>query len=177
MSLLQTYKEYQIHALTKEQYRTLSLVDKEEGQLGLAYDDSASDYFFDIDTEESIDLFLDEARIVYVNNDQLKLASPVSLRELVLSASGSAKYHKRYKYRDFFQGGLSKLTKNQVVYKNLEISRLTGRLKGMLACCECGEPGCYSQYAWIEDNCCYVLFDYRIARLLVVEFFPFCFYV
>jgi len=176
MSLFKTYEEPQIHELTDKEFRSLSLSDSCDGEQGIAInDDEIDDKELSLldNTEETINYFLDQARIVCVKGGKMNLLSTKSVREMILSEKQNAIYEKCYKFDDISQFSGGTTIQPSELQKNLQKLKLTGNLTGMAFCCSCGIPFCSARYAWVEDRCCYVLIDCIGSDVMKIDFFPF----
>jgi len=176
MSLLKTYEESQFHELTNEEFRALSLSDCKGGEQGIAVNDDVMDekeLSLLYNTEDTINYYLKQARIICVKDGEMNLLSTKSLREMVFAEKQNAVYEKRYKFDDISQISGGTCIQPQDLQKNLHDIKLTGNLTGMVVCCNCGIPNCSAQYAWIEDRCCYVLIDCIGSNVMKIDFFPF----
>ncbi len=148
----------------------------EAGTLVLVFDEEASDFFFQYDPQTDLNLFLERARLARIGPESastLVLLTTDPLREVLLAAlpeikadSGKEK-RPRWPFRRLYSFPATRLT------QAARAALLSPRsFCGLVGVCRCGEPGCGSSYAWIEE--CTVLLGVEIHgnRLDKIWLFP-----
>ena len=127
--------------------------------VALACDASASDLDFEYEPEASLNTFLDDTYVVTYLRDPapaLALADSAPLREVLLRALPEAVMHlpklpmtKKRWYEPREHWSFMGTVPTETARKALQF---TGAFYGLAGICRCGEIGCGSSYAWIQDR-------------------------
>jgi hypothetical protein len=135
----------------------------------LIYDESVSDFDFEYQPQQDIELFLQHAhfagisagRLVACQEDLFGVAAQQPLLESppVLVVDPETVLPPPLEY-------------NPVARAFAEIGR-ESEWRGLLTLCSCGIGFCFSQYAWVRESLCISLFTINSARFAAVEWLPF----
>ena len=150
-------------------------IEEDFSRLFLSYDSSLSDFFFEFDTENDINTFLQNAYLTnfYPKTGKIKLIPDfdITLDKLLLN--------KRHQIDNILQFEKEKFPTEQKIFtdvlnqNSLDTLFKTGDFKGLIACCECGEQGCSSQYIWATDFIGLISFHIFAAEFVRVCLYPF----
>lgn len=150
-------------------------IEDDFSRLFLCYDSSLSDYFFEFEPENDINKFLQNAYLVNFcpKTGKIKLIPNLNL------TLDKLLFNNRLQIENIVQFEKEKFpikqeTLTDVLNQNsLQTLCATGNFKGLIACCECDEPGCSSQYLWAADFIGLICFHVFAAEFVRVSLFPF----
>ena len=150
-------------------------IDEEFSRLFLSLDSSLSDYFFEFEPQEDIDIFIKNSYLTHFfpKTGKIKLIKDFDkpLSDLLPK--------KRFEITDLSQIEKSKFCEQQVTFSDplnessVDTLIKTGNFKGQISCCECGESGCSSEYLWAEGNFGLASFHILAAELRAVRLYSF----
>lgn len=134
------------------------------------HDEGVSNFFFEFEPEEDIELFLQHAHLGCKDGDGL-LASREDLASLAVPLA--AVWESPPVLPVPAEGELTAPLRFVSQQAAFEAIRRGGRWRGMITCCSCGIAGCFSQDAWVERGLCLVLLTIKGATLVEVDLLPF----
>jgi len=179
----------EIFELTNDQFTQLSLtgetvtdfipaknyqIDDEVFTVLLSFDGSLSDYFFEFEPEDDINIFINHSYITHFfpKTGKVKLIKglELSLNDLLKKSQANdnittIQKNEFIKQRDLFDDGL---LEDSVIKLTT-----TGNFKGQISCCACGEAGCKSEYLWAENYIGLISFKLLAGGLQLVTLYPF----
>jgi hypothetical protein len=123
-------------------------------KLFLAFDGSLSNYFFEFDPKADIDIFIKNS---YLTNFFPKSGKINLIKDLDKPLI------------DLLPGKRDEITGLPV----FELLTSSGNFKGQISCCDCGEPGCSSEYLWADNYIGLASFHIIAAALQEVRLYPF----
>ena len=151
-------------------------IDENFSRLFLSVNGSLSNYFFEFEPEKDIDIFIDNAYLTnfYPKTGKVKLIDGYAepLKVLLPRKAPENKDIAVFEKSHFLQ---EEITFNNVLIEGAMKELETGNFKGQISCCDCGEPGCSSEYLWAEHNVGLVRCRIVAASLIEVQLFPFRF--
>jgi hypothetical protein len=169
--LIRTGETVTSYAPAKDYY----IGNEEYPRLLLCFDSEASDYFFQFEAEKDIDIFTGNSCLANLFPKTGKIILLTGYRHpinnFLLTSDGETMTGlviEREKFR-------TEQTISHDVLDETAVNTLlaTGNLKGQLAACDCGEPGCSSTYIWAKDSMGLITFSILGAQLTQVSLFPF----
>ena len=117
----------------------------------LAYDSSISNFFFEEEANNDIQLFISNSFVVTFYPKTGKLEVITSIAEpLVQLLPAIADKIVIEKHIEKNKESLEAILFDPLIEKNAEILLTTGNLKDSITCCDCGYLGCSSEYVWAE---------------------------
>jgi hypothetical protein len=185
------FDEETLFGLTSEQFNRLVLEgeivtdhapakdynigNEEYPRLLLCFDSAASNYHFEFEPEEDIDIFTRRSCLTTLfpkTGKIILLTGHVHpLNDFLLAGDKEALIGMNIEKAKFkieehlFYDVLDETSVNQLL--------ATGNFKGQLAVCDCGEPGCSGTYLWAKDYIGLISFYIVGAQLTKVCLFPF----
>ena len=176
--------------LTGEQFKQLSTtgetitdfapakdywIEEEFSRLFLSVDSSLSDYFFEFEPQEDIDIFTKNSylthffpktgKIKLIKDFEEPLADLLLRKRIEVSNVPVIDKLKFDEQQNIFSDPLNESSVDTLVR--------TGNFKGQISCCECGEAGCSSEYLWADIDFGLASFHILAAGLQVVRLYPF----
>ena len=136
----------------------------------IVYDREVSDFFFEFQPSEDIELFLEHAHFACRQRGE-QLISREDLRTILEEHAPAATPELR------IRDGAEPQAPLKMVLVDGAIAELRGAAdwRGMVTCCMCEIPGCGSQYCWIRNRRCLALFTVAGATLKGFHWQPFRF--
>jgi hypothetical protein len=142
----------------------------------LVYDNSISNYFFEFEPETDINRFIEHAFVVQLFPKTGKISFKegynkslfILLPEKAELLADAIKQFKKQSFKDeqdFFNDEFNE--------DALSLLQKSGSFKGQITCCSCGEPGCSSEYLWMEKNIGLISFSIVAVGLSSISIFPF----
>ena len=149
----------------------------EEGffRVFLALNESSSDLSFEFEPEEDINTFIQNAYLTHFfpKTGKIKLINNYDqpLEKLLLNKQDDLDTILQIRKDDFPEKQKSFLY--TLKHNAVDTLLKTGHMKGIISCCECGIPGCSSEYIWAKDFTILISFKIESSELLEVSLYPF----
>jgi hypothetical protein len=144
-------------------------------RLFLSIDNSLGDYYFEYEPVNDINKFLKNAYLTHFfpKTGKIKLIKDYGqpLADLVLDKLKGIDNIPTIS-KDIFKID-QKLFLDKLIEGPLNILLDTGNFKGQIACCDCGEPSCSSEYLWAKDFTGLASFHIVGGEFRQVVIFPF----
>lgn len=137
------------------------------------YGDDAYKLVFD-EPEAELQKFLGRARFARYSRrtKRLVLADHTPLFVWLLRNVALAERGRRIDKQAFISGQVT-ATREPLSPGVAAALASTGRFMGRVAVCSCGEAGCGSEYAWIENDICMLYLRIRHVGTKIVQLYPF----
>ena len=146
-------------------------IDEKFSRLFLSFDSSLSDYFFEFEPQEDIDIFIKNSylthffpktgKIKLIKDFETPLSDLLPKKQFEITDITQIEKLKFSEQQDTFSDPLNESSVDTLIK--------TGNFKGQISCCECGEGGCSSEYLWAEENFGLASFHILAAGLQVVR--------
>ncbi len=150
-------------------------IENDFSRLFLSIDNSLGDYFFEFEPANDIDKFMKNAYLTHFfpKTGKITLIKDYEqpLCDLVLKKQKEIDHVLPVPKEKFSDG--QKFFMDVLIEDAVSILLNTGDFKGQIACCDCGEPGCSSQYLWAKDFTGLASFHIVGAGLRKIDLFPF----
>ena len=150
-------------------------IDEDFSRLFLALNDASSDLYFEFEPEEDINTFVQNAYLTHFfpKTSKIKLINNYdqTLEKLLLNKLDDLDNILQIRKDDFPEK--QKVFIHTLNQNAVDTLLKTGYMKGLVSCCECGIPGCSSEYIWAKNFTILISFKIESSELLEVCLYPF----